>query len=316
MHRHALRRPGSRSRRSCARAGRGSSAGSHTPLRPSTRPASTPEVGADADQRLLDAAHVRDDVDRAGQPHDRVADELPRAVPGDLAAAVDVDAPGCRRSAARAARSGCRRCRRAGAPAAARCPARCRRRPRRAGRAAAARPARSRPGRRRSRPDDVAPDRAGRRVRRRGRRRGGRRAVMRVSLRRGRPSAAVPVGRRGARRGVVRRSGQRCRDRCRTIATSAAPQRLDVVAPRPRRSPRPPRRRWRAGRCAGPDSVRRDDDAAAVRVVAVPLDVAGALQALDGAAHRLVLDLHGGRELALGQRPASRARAGRRGWRG
>ncbi|CAB4969866.1 unannotated protein [freshwater metagenome] len=32
-----------------------------------------------------------DDVDRVGQPHNRVADELTRTVPGDLAAPVDVD---------------------------------------------------------------------------------------------------------------------------------------------------------------------------------------------------------------------------------
>ena len=32
-----------------------------------------------------------DDVDRLGQAHDRIADELARSVPRDLAAAVDVD---------------------------------------------------------------------------------------------------------------------------------------------------------------------------------------------------------------------------------
>ena len=34
---------------------------------------------------------MRDDVDRLGQTHDRIPDELPRAVPGDLASAIDVD---------------------------------------------------------------------------------------------------------------------------------------------------------------------------------------------------------------------------------
>ena len=49
------------------------------------------EFGAHVDQHALDAAHVRDDVDRVGQPHDRIADELAGPVPGDLAPAVDVD---------------------------------------------------------------------------------------------------------------------------------------------------------------------------------------------------------------------------------
>ena len=67
------------------------SASTHTPLRPSTRVGRDAELGADVDEQLLQPAHVRDDVDRLGQPHDRVADELARTVPGDLAAAVDVD---------------------------------------------------------------------------------------------------------------------------------------------------------------------------------------------------------------------------------
>src|SRR4051812_10487762 len=46
---------------------------------------------AHVDERLLDPAYVTDDVDRVGQPGDWVADELSGAVPGDLAAAVDVD---------------------------------------------------------------------------------------------------------------------------------------------------------------------------------------------------------------------------------
>ncbi len=49
------------------------------------------EFGADLDEHALQPPHVGDDVDRIGQPHDRVADELARPVPGDLAAAVDVD---------------------------------------------------------------------------------------------------------------------------------------------------------------------------------------------------------------------------------
>ena len=36
---------------------------------------------------------MRDDVDGVGQSHDRVADERPRAVPGDLAAAIDIHDP-------------------------------------------------------------------------------------------------------------------------------------------------------------------------------------------------------------------------------
>jgi hypothetical protein len=49
------------------------------------------EVGADVDEHLLDPADERDDVDRIRQPGDGVAHDLPGAVPGDLAAAVDVD---------------------------------------------------------------------------------------------------------------------------------------------------------------------------------------------------------------------------------
>src|SRR5690606_24960024 len=44
-------------------------------------------VGTNADQALFDATHVADDVDRLGELDDGVADELPGAVPGDLAAA-------------------------------------------------------------------------------------------------------------------------------------------------------------------------------------------------------------------------------------
>ena len=55
-----------------------------------------PEVGTGADQRLLDRPHVIDHVDRLAEPDNRVPDELPGAVPGDLAAAVDVDHRGSR----------------------------------------------------------------------------------------------------------------------------------------------------------------------------------------------------------------------------
>ncbi len=48
-------------------------------------------LGQHLDEEPLETAHVGDDIHRLGQAHDRVADELPRAVPGDLAAAVDVD---------------------------------------------------------------------------------------------------------------------------------------------------------------------------------------------------------------------------------
>ena len=58
-----------------------------TPLDPA---GGQPELGAHVDQQLLGTPDVRDHVDRVGQPDDRVADELPRAVPGDLPAAVHV----------------------------------------------------------------------------------------------------------------------------------------------------------------------------------------------------------------------------------
>ena len=49
------------------------------------------EVAADLDQRLLEPSDVADHVERLGQLDDRVADELAGTVPGDLAAAVDID---------------------------------------------------------------------------------------------------------------------------------------------------------------------------------------------------------------------------------
>ena len=73
------------------RSGPRSSARSQTPLRPGTRAVVDAEVGADRDQRLLDAADVVDDLDVVGERDDRVADQLAGTVEGDLAAAVDVD---------------------------------------------------------------------------------------------------------------------------------------------------------------------------------------------------------------------------------
>ena len=50
-----------------------------------------PEIGEGADHRLLEAADIVHDADRLGQPDDGIADQLARAVPGDLAAAIDFD---------------------------------------------------------------------------------------------------------------------------------------------------------------------------------------------------------------------------------
>ena len=66
-------------------------AGSHAPERPSTRIASSPNSAQTPDHRLLEGPHVRHHVHRLAQLHDRVRGELAGAVPGDLAAAVDVD---------------------------------------------------------------------------------------------------------------------------------------------------------------------------------------------------------------------------------
>ena len=57
------------------------------------------EVGADLDQHPLQPADVGHHVDRVGQLQDRIADQLAGSMPGDLAAAVDVDH---RRAVARA----------------------------------------------------------------------------------------------------------------------------------------------------------------------------------------------------------------------
>ena len=79
------------------------------------------EVGAGADQGLLQAAHVRDHVHRARELLDRVADQLAGAVPGDLAAAVDVDDRGAVEGALAVLPCAGPPCRPAGAPAAGRC---------------------------------------------------------------------------------------------------------------------------------------------------------------------------------------------------
>ena len=49
------------------------------------------ELGEHVDQHALEPAHVADDVDRVRQAQDGIPDELAGPVPGDLAAAVDVD---------------------------------------------------------------------------------------------------------------------------------------------------------------------------------------------------------------------------------
>ena len=48
------------------RSGASSVPASHTPLRPSTRPASSAEVATDVDEHRFHPAHVRDDVDGVG----------------------------------------------------------------------------------------------------------------------------------------------------------------------------------------------------------------------------------------------------------
>ncbi len=65
--------------------------GTQTPERPAIWIALDAEIGAGRDQRQLEPPHVADRVDRHRQPHDRIPDQLARAVPGDPAATVDVD---------------------------------------------------------------------------------------------------------------------------------------------------------------------------------------------------------------------------------
>src|SRR5262249_37748632 len=49
------------------------------------------QVGAHSDQRFFKAPNVIDDIERFSQSDDRIADQLPWTMPGDLAAAVGVD---------------------------------------------------------------------------------------------------------------------------------------------------------------------------------------------------------------------------------
>ena len=49
------------------------------------------ELRAYVNEHLFHPPHVRDDIHRIGQLHDRVADDLTGTVPGDPATAVDVD---------------------------------------------------------------------------------------------------------------------------------------------------------------------------------------------------------------------------------
>ena len=70
------------------------------------------EARGDVDHHRLEVAHERDDLVPVGQPEDRVAGQLARAVPGDLAAPVDVDHGRAVGRAARRRRCACRPCRR------------------------------------------------------------------------------------------------------------------------------------------------------------------------------------------------------------
>ena len=126
---------------------------------PSTRTVGSPSSAQTSMSRSSSSTDVGDHVDRLRQPHDRVADELARAVPGDAAAPVDVDD---RRAVGRplpGRRCAGRRCRPARARAAG--PSRGRRHRRRRGRAVgAARPRRRRRERSRG-PVPAGPSRSG-----------------------------------------------------------------------------------------------------------------------------------------------------------
>ncbi len=98
MHGHAAADPDAEA--PILRSGPRSSCGEPDAAAPGHPRGGDAELGAGVDQRLLDPADVVDDEHVVGQPHDRVADQLARAVEGDLAAAVDVDAPARRRRAA------------------------------------------------------------------------------------------------------------------------------------------------------------------------------------------------------------------------
>ena len=49
------------------------------------------ELGAHVHQHPLDASHMVHHGQRTGEPHDRIAHQLPRPVPCDLAASIDID---------------------------------------------------------------------------------------------------------------------------------------------------------------------------------------------------------------------------------
>src|SRR5690606_38698429 len=69
-----------------------SAVGGEPHARPALDPSrGEPEIGTRREEGVLERADVGDDVDGLGEPHDRIADELARAVPRDPAPAVDVD---------------------------------------------------------------------------------------------------------------------------------------------------------------------------------------------------------------------------------
>ena len=80
------------------------------------------ELGAGPDHGLFERSHVGDHVHRLAELEDRVAGQLPRPVPGDLAAAIHVNdrRPGIPEQASRP--FACPPCTRARAPAAGSCP--------------------------------------------------------------------------------------------------------------------------------------------------------------------------------------------------
>ena len=64
----------------------------HPDARPTVNPVCRKaELRTHGDHRLFQPSHVVHDIDRLGERDDRIGDELARAVPGDLPAAVHVD---------------------------------------------------------------------------------------------------------------------------------------------------------------------------------------------------------------------------------
>src|SRR5438309_10206806 len=51
-----------------------------------------PEVGEGVDQATLEVAQVETDIRLAAEVEDRIADQLPRSMVGDVAAAIDLEA--------------------------------------------------------------------------------------------------------------------------------------------------------------------------------------------------------------------------------